>query len=44
MNTADASEGFYPFEGPDATSLALIPLSIRYKLDCAQIKLHLPQW
>lgn len=44
MSTAYAPEGFYPFEGPEAISLALIPLSIRYKLDCAQIKLHLPQW
>ena len=35
---------FYAFESIEATSLALIPLSIRYKLDCCGIKLHLRQW
>lgn len=44
MNSAYASDGFYPFEGPATTSLELIPLSVRHKLDCAEVKLHLPQW
>ncbi len=44
MNSAFATDGFYPFEGPAATSLELIPLSVRHKLDCAEVKLHLPQW
>ncbi len=44
MSSAYAPDGFYPFEGPQAVSLELIPLSIRHKLDCAEIKLHLPQW
>ncbi len=44
MTSAFASEGFYPFEGPATLSLELIPLSVRHKLDCAQVKLHLPQW
>ena len=35
---------FYSFESPDATSLALIPLTIRYRLDQCAIKLHLQQW
>lgn len=44
MISAYAPKGFYPFEGPDTVSLALIPLSVRHKLDCAEVKLHLPQW
>lgn len=44
MPSAFAPDGFYPFEGPDTTSLDLIPLSVRYKLDCAEVKLHLQQW
>lgn len=44
MSSADAPEGLYPFEGPTTASLELIPLSVRHKLDCAEIKLHLPQW
>ncbi len=44
MNSAYATDGFYPFEGPATTSLELIPLSVRHKLDCAEVKLHLPQW
>ncbi len=44
MSSAFAPDGFYPFEGPSTTGLELIPLSVRYKLDCAEIKLHLPQW
>lgn len=44
MTSAFAHDGFYPFEGPATTSLELIPLSVRHKLDCAQVKLHLSQW
>ena len=35
---------FYACESAEATSLTLIPLSIRYRLDCCAIKLHLRQW
>ena len=35
---------FYSFESPEATSLTLIPLTIRYRLDQCAIKLHLQQW
>jgi hypothetical protein len=35
---------FYPFEPPDATGLSLIPLHVRYKLDCAGVRLRLLQW
>jgi hypothetical protein len=35
---------FYPFEPPDATGLSLIPLRVRYKLDCAGVRLRLLQW
>jgi hypothetical protein len=35
---------FYGFESFEATSLALIPLSMRYRLDYCAIKLHLRQW
>lgn len=38
------SNDFYPFEPPDATRLALIPLRVRYKLDCAGVRLRLAQW
>ena len=44
MTSAFAPDGFYPFEGPATTSLELIPLSVRHKLDCAEVKLHLQQW
>lgn len=44
MRSAFTQAGFYPFEGPATTDLSLIPLSIRYKLDRAEIKLHLAQW
>jgi hypothetical protein len=44
MTSAFTNDGFYPFEGPATTGLELIPLSVRHKLDCAQIKLHLTQW
>ena len=44
MTSAYAPEGFYPFENPATVSLELIPLSVRHKLDCAEVKLHLPQW
>jgi len=35
---------FYPFESDQTRALALIPLSVRYKLDRCEIKLHLAQW
>lgn len=35
---------FYPFESQEAVSLSLIPLRVRYKLDCAGIRLRLAQW
>lgn len=44
MQSAFTQAGFYPFEGPSTIDLSLIPLSIRYKLDRAEIKLHLSQW
>lgn len=44
MRSAFTQAGFYPFEGPETIDLSLIPLSIRYKLDRAEIKLHLSQW
>lgn len=44
MRSAFTQAGFYPFEGPSTTDLSLIPLSIRYKLDRSEIKLHLAQW
>jgi hypothetical protein len=44
MTSAFAPDGFYPFEGPATISLELIPLSVRHKLDCAEVKLHLSQW
>lgn len=44
MSSAFAPDGFYPFEGLPTTSLELIPLLVRYKLDCAEVKLHLSQW
>ncbi len=44
MTSSCAPEGLYPFESPATASLELIPLSVRYKLDCAEVKLHLPQW
>ena len=40
MTTSD----FYPFESGEASSLLLIPLRVRYKLDCAGIRLRLAQW
>ena len=40
MTTSD----FYPFESREASSLLLIPLRVRYKLDCACIRLRLSQW
>ena len=36
--------GCYRFESIEATSLALIPLLVRYRLDHCSIKLHLRQW
>ncbi len=44
VSSAFAIDGCYPFEGPATTSLELIPLSVRHKLDCAEVKLHLSQW
>lgn len=44
MQSAFTEGGVYPFEGPSTIDLSLIPLSIRYKLDRAEIKLHLTQW
>ncbi len=44
MTSAYALQGLYPFEGDATVSLELIPLSVRHKLDCAEVKLHLPQW
>lgn len=35
---------FYPFESPQATGLVLIPLRVRYKLDCVGLRLRLTQW
>ena len=43
MNGARAKD-FYDFESIEATSLVLIPLSIRYRLDYCAVKLHLRQW
>lgn len=37
-------QDFYPFESPEATGLSLIPLRVRYKLDCAGVRLRLSQW
>ncbi len=44
MSSTATPSGFYPFEGDETQSLALIPLSVRYKLDVCEIKLHLQQW
>ena len=35
---------FYPFEPTEAIDLSLIPLRVRYKLDCAGVRLRLLQW
>lgn len=35
---------FYPFEPTEAIELSLIPLRVRYKLDCAGVRLRLLQW
>ena len=34
----------YPFESDETQSLAIIPLSVRYKLDVCEVKLRLQQW
>ncbi len=44
MNRIPISVGLYPFESDETLSLAIIPLSVRYKLDVCEIKLHLQQW
>ena len=35
---------FYPFEPREATELSLIPLRVRYRLDCVGVRLRLGQW
>jgi hypothetical protein len=37
-------DDFYPFEPREATELSLIPLRVRYRLDCAGVRLRLGQW
>jgi hypothetical protein len=44
MTEPQPSHAIYTFEGEPTRSLELIPLSVRYKLDCCEIKLHLSQW
>ncbi len=44
MTSSARTSDFYVFEGPQTLSLELIPLRVRYKLDCCEIKLHLQQW
>ena len=39
-----SNRDFYPFESREASTLLLIPLRVRYKLDCAGIRLRLAQW
>lgn len=39
-----SSDDFYPFEPREATELSLIPLRVRYRLDCAGVRLRLGQW
>lgn len=43
MSTA-IPPGLYAFESDETLSLAIIPLSVRYKLDVCEVKLHLQQW
>ncbi len=44
MSSHAISPGLYAFESDETLSLAIIPLSVRYKLDVCEIKLHLQQW
>jgi hypothetical protein len=44
MNRIPSPIGLYPFESDETLSLAIIPLSVRYKLDVCEVKLHLQQW
>lgn len=44
MTVPPLSPAIYTFESEPTHSLELIPLSVRYKLDCCEIKLHLSQW
>ncbi len=44
MSSNAIPTGFYPFESDETLSLAIIPLSVRYKLDVCEVKLHLQQW
>ena len=44
MSSTEIPTGLYPFESDETRSLAIIPLSVRYKLDVCEVKLHLQQW
>ena len=44
MSSSVTPAGFYSFESDETLSLAIIPLSVRYKLDVCEVKLHLQQW
>ncbi len=44
MSSNATPDGIYPFESDETHSLAIIPLSVRYKLDVCEVKLHLQQW
>ena len=44
MSSSAKLIGLYPFESDETKSLAIIPLSVRYKLDVCEVKLHLQQW
>lgn len=44
MSSSAIPPGLYPFESDETLSLAIIPLSVRYKLDVCEVKLHLQQW
>ncbi len=44
MSSTAIPPGLYPFESDETQSLAIIPLSVRYKLDVCEVKLHLQQW
>ncbi len=44
MSSTAIPPGLYPFESDETLSLAIIPLTVRYKLDVCEVKLHLQQW
>ncbi len=44
MSSSATPPGLYPFESDETLSLAIIPLTVRYKLDVCEVKLHLQQW